>query len=130
MKYALAILAISTLAGCTGAPTAPAVSAPVPVPLVATLTIKGDLVFEDVPAGYVMHATAVNTGGACAVDISGTTTIRSVIILSYEWSVPDPLVKPGASFTYTFGPMTEGEVRQVGTQGTYTTAFRFRSLPC
>lgn len=128
MRYALAILAVS-LTACASSPTAPAASVVTPTPT-AKLTVKGDLDLEDVGTGWLLHATATNTGDACAADVTGTTTVKSsTASFAYDWSYP-PLVKPGESFTYTFGPLVDADALKLGTYATYTTAFRFRTIPC
>lgn len=132
MKCALAILAVSCI-GCASSPTAPAVPAAPPAApaAVAKLTVKGDLDLEDIGTGWMMHALGVNSGDACAADIAGTSTIRSsTATFSYEWTSPAPLVKPGESFPYAFGPLLDADALKLGTAATYTTVFRFRSLPC
>jgi hypothetical protein len=80
-----------------------------------------------------MNAVAVSTGDGCASSIAGTTTLRAsdAFTRQFDWSLnPATTVRPGERFTYGFGPLTQADIQQFGTSGTYSTRYRFTSAAC
>ena len=105
------------------------------LPLARLVDVVGsDIRYDRAPGGFEMFAMAENTGEACAIQISGVTTIKNAappnLTVDLSWTLPaSQIVRPGEPFTYHVG-FTSEEQALAFPEGTASTRFSAYSVPC